>query len=209
MNAARRIRSGCATLALAALLVAVPATAASAHDRVVASTPSAGSVLTELPARFSLTTDRSLFVLAGATTGFAFDVRGPDGRYYGDGCIRIVDNVMSTAAAIGPAGAYTVRWQAVSSDGHPVSDGFAFTWQPPDTTPPATAPPSRGYASPQRCGRPAASSSGPATTAGSEGAGARVPLGDVLWIGGGVLVVLAAGAAVLFVSTRRPRPPTG
>lgn len=203
MSVAGATRTGVAALALAVLLVAVPAGAASAHDRVVASTPAADSVITELPARFSLTTDRALLVFAGAKSGFALDVLGPDGRYYGDGCVRIADNVVSTAAAVGPAGAYTVRWQVVSSDGHPVSGRFGFTW-----TPSATAPPSRGSASAPRCGRPAAEPrTDPAAEPGSSAPAAGIPLVDVLWIGGGVLVVLVAGAVSLLVITRRPRPP--
>ncbi|MGO7565082.1 copper resistance protein CopC, partial [Rhizobium johnstonii] len=37
---------------------------------------------------------------------------------------------MSTAAALGEPGDYTLAWQAVSADGHPISGEVPFSWDP-------------------------------------------------------------------------------
>lgn len=105
---------------------------ASAHNYLVSSTPEAGSVLTALPPEFVITTNDTLLDFGGENTGSAgaLEVQGPDGLFYGDGCVTVAGASISTAAALGPAGDYTVIWRVVSTDGHPVSNEFAFTWQP-------------------------------------------------------------------------------
>lgn len=105
---------------------------ASAHNYLVSSTPEAGAVLTELPPDFVITTNDVLLDFGGENTGSAgaLEVKGPDGLFYGDGCVTVSGASISTAAALGPAGDYTVIWRVVSTDGHPVSNEFAFTWQP-------------------------------------------------------------------------------
>ncbi|MDN4641773.1 copper resistance protein CopC [Agreia sp. PsM10] len=105
---------------------------ASAHNYLVSSTPEAGSVLTSLPPEFVITTNDVLLDFGGENTGSAgaLEVQGPDGLFYGDGCVAVSGASISTPAAIGPAGDYTVIWRVVSTDGHPVSSQFSFTWQP-------------------------------------------------------------------------------
>lgn len=195
----RRLGAVLATVALALAAVVTVAAPASAHNRILESVPGDGSTLTELPARFSLTTDQPLLVVGGSTAGFVLDVQDAAGRHYGDGCIRVVDQTMSTAAALGKPGDYTVRWQMVSADGHTVSDQFRFTWAPS-----AATTPSRGFDAAQRCGRATASAGeSAAPSAGGAGRGASASIGDVLWIGGAVLIVLVAAGVLLVVLTRR------
>lgn len=195
-----------AGIAAAAVLVAVAAVLgvaapASAHNQVTALDPAPDSTLTQLPARFSLTTNLPLLDVNGDGAGFAYEVRGPDGRYYGDGCVAIQDNAMSVKAAIGPAGEYTVVWQFVSQDGHPLSGSYRFAWKPSGSFTPST-----GFDRPQNCGR--AAGPAPTGTAAADPNAERsqtVPLADVLWIGGALVAVAVAVLAALLVVTRRRR----
>ncbi len=103
---------------------------AAAHDGLVESTPTAGETLTALPDEFSVTMNDDLLDLEGEGSGFGLLVHDADGLYYGDGCVTVDGPTMSADAVIGEPGEYTVIWQVVSSDGHPTSDQFTFTWAP-------------------------------------------------------------------------------
>lgn len=179
-----------------ALGIAFPAFA---HNYVVSTTPEADSTITELPDRFSVTTNAPLLDAFGDGSGFAIQIVDAAGRYYGDGCVTVEGASLSTAAALGEAGDYTLVWRVVSEDGHTVSDEFGFRWEPADD-----AEISQGSATAPDCGG--------AATGGEEHEAehpetpqADADLGDVLWIGGAVLAVLAAGLiTVLVLGRRRP-----
>lgn len=176
------------------LALALPA-AANAHDDLVDSTPGANATIDELPEVFSVTVNEPLLDLDGEASGFAIEVTDATGRYYGDGCLTVEGATLSTGAALGEAGDYTLTWQLVSEDGHTVSGSFGFTW-----TGEATA---AGSATPPDCGgtavREPASSATPAPREDAR-------LGEVLWIGGALLAVLIAGLmTVLMLSRRRAR----
>jgi methionine-rich copper-binding protein CopC len=193
------------TAALAALAtVALVATPASAHNVVIATTPSAGETLTELPERFSIVTNEPLLALDGGK-GFVLRIRDAAGAYYGDGCVRIVDATMSATPALGAPGDYTVLWQAVSADGHTIDGEIPFSWQPSgDVTP------SEGFAEPPVCGEePGATATSPATPEPgptAEGPTASgVDLATVLWIGGALLAVgVAVAVAIALAGRRKP-----
>ena len=188
-----------AVLLLAAAAVFGIAGPASAHNQVVSTTPASGATLTALPATFSITTNLPLLDLNGEANGFALQVRGPDGRYYGDGCLKIVDATMSEKAAIGPAGDYTVLWQLVSQDGHTVSGSYPFRWQPPEGF---TA--SRSYAAPQQCGKAGTASTTAPGTNPDATRSSTAPLSDVLWIGAAlVAVAITVGVAIIVLGRRR------
>jgi len=123
-----------ALLAVSALVAAgsvlALAAPAQAHNYLVSSTPEAGSTLTVLPEEFSVTTNDTLLDLAGNGAGFGILVQDADGTYYGDGCFTISGASLSTGASLGPAGTYTLTWQLVSTDAHPVSDSYEFEWAP-------------------------------------------------------------------------------
>jgi methionine-rich copper-binding protein CopC len=193
--------------------------AASAHNYLVSSTPEAGSVLTELPSDFVITTNDVLLDFGGESTGSAgaLEVQGPDGLFYGDGCVVVSGPSISTPAALGPAGDYTVIWRVVSTDGHPVSSQFSFTWQPD-----AGQPASPGSEAAPVCASaddgtgdaadgPTAGSSGSGSSgsdssgSGSSGSGSDAEFVSVLaWVGGALLAVVAAVAVTLLV-LRRPK----
>ena len=125
----RRARvSGIALLvAASAALVVVPALPASAHNYLVSSAPAAGAVVTEQPGTVSLETNDDLLEVED---GAVIQVHGPDGRFYSDGCTSVAGPSAETQVVLGAPGEYTVAWKVVSTDGHPISGTWAFTWQP-------------------------------------------------------------------------------
>ncbi len=185
---------------------------ASAHNYLVSSTPEAGSVLTTLPPEFVITTNDVLLDFGGENTGSAgaLEVQGPDGLYYGDGCVAVSGPSISTAAALGPAGDYTVIWRVVSTDGHPVSNQFAFTWQP-DAGQAVTAGSSAAPVCPTADDSGVAgdgSASGGSIDANSDATVQAASddefISALAWIGG-ALVAVAIAVAVTLVVLRRPR----
>lgn len=203
-------------VAIGTLVVGVPvlgaAPSAQAHNYLVSSTPSAGTTIVELPEQFEIVTNEPLLTIGGSVAGFGMQVRDAAGAYYGDGCIAVEGAAMSMGATLGEAGAYTVVWQVVSEDGHPVSGNYSFTWAPADE-----ASISAGSAAPAVCGASAptvAPSPGASTGTTVPGAGSPEPtidrneqvnLSDVLWIGGAVLAVGIAVAVAIVIAGRRTK----
>jgi methionine-rich copper-binding protein CopC len=197
--ATRRLRGfvGAAAIGLA-LLVAAPAPAF-AHSYLAASTPEEGASLTELPEEFSVTMNEPLLDVSGEASGFALQVRDAEGQYYGDGCLSVAGPTLSTAAALGDPGEYTLGWQVVSADGHTVDGVVEFTWDPAD--PPEPAP---GSDAPPSCGTSETSNTAVAT-GGAEppSDAARTGPNDLLWVLGTVVVVGAVLFGTLLLLTRR------
>lgn len=180
----------------AVLAIAAPA---SAHNQIVSSTPSPNETLTVLPARFEIDTNETLLDIGGTGRGFAFEIRDSHNRYYEDGCVSIVDGNMLATARLGAPGEYTIIFQIVSADGHAVSGTIPFTWAPA-----AAAPVTKGVSSPPGCqGGPAPGRPHTDATSTQSTRTSTVPLADVLWIGGILVVVAIAVAVTLVVLTRR------
>ncbi|GAB3606057.1 hypothetical protein GCM10027413_14660 [Conyzicola nivalis] len=209
-----------AAVALGAVLgFAAPA---QAHDVLVSSTPLQGDVLTTLPTEFSVTMNETILDQGtGTGSGTNFDIQITDamGRFYGDGCISLVDATMSTPAALGAAGQYTMNWQLVSSDGHVVSSApssfgpITFEWAPP-----ADATPSKGSATAPVCGETAEDPEPEMTTQAEDpaetptatpGAEADDPADNstttLLWLGGAAVAVVAAISATLLLVRPKKR----
>jgi len=192
---------------LGALALAGPA---QAHNFIVESNPAADSTISEVPDRFSVTTNEALLDLSGQGNGFAIQVTDAAGRFYGDGCPVVEGSSLYMGATLGEPGPYNFAWQLVSADGHTVSGEFAFTWAPS-----ADAVISEGLDAPPVCGEagveptPTASPSPePTVTQTAEPIAEPLPaepvdLSTVLWIGGAVLAVLVAGGITLLVVGRR------
>ncbi|MBX9470685.1 copper resistance CopC family protein [Microcella sp.] len=142
-----------------ALAIAAPA---AAHNFIVSSTPADGENLTELPEQWQITTNETLLDLGGQGAGFALLVSDEQGLFYGDGCVTIDGPGLSTPAALGADGAYTLTYQFVSADGHTLSGELPFTWQAP-----ADFEPHVGLAEPPVCGE-TASAPAPEPTATAE-----------------------------------------
>lgn len=182
-----------ALLTGAAVLVA--ATPAWAHSYLVSSTPAEGEVLTALPEQFSVTANETLLDL-GSQGVFALQIRDADGRYYGDGCVSVVDATMSASPALGESGDYTMLWQVVSADGHPVSGEIPFSWEAPEGFAPAPALDAAPV-----CGEQPGS--GPPAAPGEAADGSALALGVGIGLAG--LVVVAALVGLIVAVARRRR----
>ncbi|GAB3034884.1 hypothetical protein GCM10027052_10980 [Parafrigoribacterium mesophilum] len=194
----RAVALGALVVAAGVFAVAAPV---QAHNYVVSTIPTSGEVLTQLPEQFSVTTNDNLLNLGGKGNGFVLQIRDAGGVYYGDGCVSVQGATMSANAALGEPGNYTIAWQLISTDGHTVSDTIPFTWQPDATQ----AAPSAGSATPPDChGTHSAATSTSKQQPSAPPRDSAVPLGNVLWIGGAILLVgLAAGVTLLVVTRRR------
>lgn len=200
-------------LAIVSALTLAAVSPASAHDYAISSTPSDGSTITELPAEFSLNMSENMLDLDGAGNGFALQIVDGDGRFYGDGCLLVAGAVLSTPAALGAPGAYRMRWQIVSADGHPVSDEYDFTWAPTGATTPsvgsATAPVCGvPYETPTPSAAPedTGSSVNPAPTSSASPTSSTNDSPATVLLIAGLGVVAAASAAALIVRRRRDSP---
>lgn len=201
-----------ATVLLAAGGVFAVSAPASAHNFIVSTTPADGETLTTLPERFEITTNDDLLDVTGEATAFAFEVTDAAGLHYGDGCIAIEGATMSTDAALGAAGAYTISYQLVSADGHTVEGELAFTWAPE-----AGQPESQGYETAAECGvdrepAPTAEPTSepteeptvePSAEPGAEAQG--TVLDDVLWIAGSVAAIVVLVLVAYAVLGRRKK----
>jgi len=216
--AGRRRRITAVTLGAAVAVGAVLGLAApaQAHDYITASTPAEGETLTALPSDFAITASATLLDLSGDGSGFGIQVTDAAGRFYGDGCVSIVDTTVSTPAALGEAGDYTMVWQVVSSDGHPTSGTIAFSWAPPAgavaaagaDTAPVCGVESGAVPEPEmttQATEPATPSSEAPADASADSASDSDDSGStLLWIGGAALaVVLAIGATLLLVRPKK------
>ncbi|WP_353807504.1 copper resistance CopC family protein [Agromyces sp. SYSU T00194] len=194
-DARRRGVVGALGGAAAALALALlPALPAAAHNYPVAWAPEDGSTVTEQPGTISVTTNDALLDLGN---GAIMQVVGPDGRHYGDGCGVVAGSAVELDTDLGDPGEYTVTWQAVSTDGHPISGEFGFTWAPGDGVELGT-----GSEADFACGAGAGDDGAEASEA-ADGDGFAVPA-EALWIGGAALAVAAAVGATLLLTRRKP-----
>jgi len=108
-------------LAAALLALALPA-AASAHATLVRSTPAIQERLSGSPAFVRLRFDQSVKVLPNAIRVYTARGRLVSGETLTSPDKRMVDARLGQL----PRGAYTVRWSALSADGHVISGIFTF-----------------------------------------------------------------------------------
>ena len=185
------------------LLVAAPAYA---HNYLVDSTPTEGETLTVMPDEFSVTTNDTLLDLAGDGGGFAIQILDSNGGYYGDGCVSIRDESLSTMAALGDAGDYRMLWQLVSADGHTISDEINFTWQPDADqvlSEAMDAPPACGGGSLEESTPPTASEAPEGSDTDTSESGVNVNAETAVVVGGAIALVLIAGVAIFLISVKR------
>ncbi|MGW2184744.1 FixH family protein [Streptomyces sp. NPDC001719] len=120
---------------LAALLCALGpgAATASAHAALTATDPADGSVVPAAPQRVKLTFSEGVLLNADSLR-----VLDPQGARVDEGRPAHVDGKSDTAGVglrTGLAnGTYTVAWQAVSADSHPVAGAFTFSIGAPSKT---------------------------------------------------------------------------
>ncbi|MEU1673950.1 copper resistance protein CopC [Streptomyces roseifaciens] len=120
---------------LAALLCALGpgAGSASAHAALTSTDPASGSVVPVAPEKVKLTFSEGVLLSADSVR-----VLDPQGKRVDEGRPAHVDGKSNTAS-VGLAGGiadgtYTVAWQAVSADSHPVAGAFTFSIGAPSKT---------------------------------------------------------------------------
>lgn len=117
---------------VAALTLAVPLSAASAHPRLLKSTPVADSRSPTAPRQVTLTFNESLDLALTRVT-----------LHQGETTLRLDSlrlvagddkSVTATISGTLAPGRHTVRWQVTGDDGHPVRGTFNFEVVAPDPT---------------------------------------------------------------------------
>ncbi|ERG63091.1 hypothetical protein L332_01300 [Agrococcus pavilionensis RW1] len=116
-----------AALAALAAVVLLPA-----HAAVIGSTPSDGDTVTEQPGTFGVVLNEEILSLAGADSANRLQLTDAAGLYYGDGCAVVEGDTISLEAQLGAAGDYSLAYQVVSADGHPVDGSVSFAFEPAD-----------------------------------------------------------------------------
>jgi hypothetical protein len=117
------IRRLVTALALTAAATIATATPAFAHAKLIASTPTAGEALAAPPQQVSLTFSEPVTAAANTVA-----VAGADGSAWTVGQPSIAGAVVTVPVQpVGPAGAYTLTWRVVSSDGDEITGTIAFT----------------------------------------------------------------------------------
>ncbi|MEU3445777.1 copper resistance protein CopC [Streptomyces thermolilacinus] len=121
-------------LLTAALLGTVLSGAASAHSALTGSDPADGAVVATAPQRVTLTFSEQV-----ALGDDSIRVLEPSGKRADSGELR--DLCSGSVVKYGvdlrdglPEGTYTVAWQAVSADSHPISGAFSFSIGKPSAT---------------------------------------------------------------------------
>ena len=126
------LASALATLALASVAI-LPA-----HAAVVDATVENGETLTAAPDSFSVTMNEEILQVPGVETANVLTIQDAEGNYYGDGCVTVEGSTASIETALGESGEYSFSYTVVSSDTHPVSDTYNFTWEAPADFSPVT-----------------------------------------------------------------------
>ncbi len=101
-----------------------------AHASVTGTTPQDGSTVTDQPGTLSVTMNEEIIEVPGGESTNMLQLTDDAGLHYGDGCMSVEGDTISLDAELGDAGRYTLAYQVVSSDGHPVSGQVAFTFEP-------------------------------------------------------------------------------
>lgn len=206
---------GLAGIAMAAVAGLSPA---SAHNALVSANPAAGAIVTEQPGTFAITTSDVLLDSGTDSPTTFLQVRGPDASelYYGDGCATVDGASLTMPVQLGEPGVYTVFWGVVSTDGHPITGDYTFTWQPEEgqeLSDGLAGPPSCA-ATPTASEEPAPSAAAPvaptesaSTTPAADEGEASTAAADILWIGAALGVLAVAAVIVLVVVRSRQAAP--
>ncbi|MEV6419824.1 copper resistance protein CopC [Streptomyces sp. NPDC051662] len=122
-----------ATVLLGTVFTVLSGTA-SAHAALTGSTPEDGAVVATAPKDISLTFSEQI-----AMGDDSIRVLDPDNKRADTGKIRDLSSGGTVTYGIDlhaglPDGTYTVAWQAVSADSHPISGAFTFSIGAPSTT---------------------------------------------------------------------------
>ncbi len=172
---------------IGALCATVPSAVAFAHNSLASSTPEDGATVDRAPERVTLT---FLAKLDPAKTSVT--IAGPDGDPAASGDPKIDGRSVTIGVKPGAPGQYVVSYEVGSHDGHPVKGKIRFTATNGVAPSPSPSP------SPSEVLRSAApTTTPPAVDLASQDGLSRWPVAV------GVIVLLAATAATLWVRRRR------
>ncbi|MFU8947682.1 copper resistance CopC family protein [Mycetocola zhadangensis] len=127
------------TAALAAIFMTVGGKTAQGHDYLASTEPADGATVERPLSEVALTFSDP--PLEGLDTGSYISVVSADQRTVSDDNVVIEGSTLSVPVTFATPGAYTVTWQTVSSDGHPISGTYSFEWLSNGEPEPATAMP--------------------------------------------------------------------
>lgn len=176
---------------------------ASAHSRLLSSSPADGTTVPTSPTEIVLTFNEDInpqFVTVRVTDGEGGDVVGADASVAGP-------EVTVPVAQPIAAGGYKITYRVVSADSHPITGSTTFTVagdplaSPSPSTTPSTDAPSPSASGATGPAPTAASSASPTATTDDDGASGGTPVG--VWLV--VFAALAAGVAATFHAVRRDR----
>lgn len=123
-----------AVLVTAFVALALAATPALAHARLLSTSPAGGATLEQPPPAVTLEFSERIEAAFGGVQVF-----DPTGARVDAGEARITDSqVQVPLAPLPQTGTYTVVFRIISTDGHPVESRFTFDFQPPPPDPTAT-----------------------------------------------------------------------
>ncbi|WP_051223095.1 copper resistance CopC family protein [Agrococcus lahaulensis] len=206
-----------AALAALAAVILLPA-----HAAMIGSTPSDGDTVTEQPGTFSVVMNEEILSLEGADSANRLQLTDAQGLFYGDGCVVVEGDTISLEAELGEAGDYSLAYQVVSADGHPVDGTVSFAFEPAEgeagaagsetapicgAAPAASEPASTSTTEPEASVDPDEAAPGPVATddatpsdavEGDEG-------GDFPFIAVGVLALLVVLAVIAWTVNRGSR----
>lgn len=134
----RSLRRSCPPiLAVLTITTALAVAPASAHSKLLASTPANGARLSSSPSTVSFTFDQTLQPVQGWD---AVLVTGPDGFRHPARSVRVDgDTVHAGCDRLGKAGTYTVSYRVISGDGHPIAGHITVTLDRADSGSPMLA----------------------------------------------------------------------
>lgn len=120
-------------LTIVSLLFFFLTTTVSAHTELSTTNPANGSEMTEPLSEITLTYSGQI------EEGSAFDLQNEQGEAIPVESFSITDGVLTgTLASPLENGAYTVNWNSISEDGHPLNGTFSFTVVVPEQDPVTT-----------------------------------------------------------------------
>lgn len=187
----------------AALLPALAATPALAHDALQTTAPARDSTVTTAPETVSLTLSET--PTGGGEMNFSvITVTDSTGTTLSDGKVNVDGATISTAVAKGSNGPYKVLWRTVSSDGHPIEGSYTFTVQDPAQEKTAAAPATAAPATAAPTATASAAAQAQAVDPAPRPDDTNAPLVGVI-----AAVVLAIAGAAVFLSERARRRKAG
>jgi methionine-rich copper-binding protein CopC len=183
------------TAVLAVVFVSGGGQMAQGHDYLGSTAPADGATVQDPLASVSLTFSEP--PLEGLNTGSYISVVSANGETVSNDNVIIEGATLSVPVTFATPGDYTVTWQTVSSDGHPISGSYSFTWLSNGTTESVTPTPN----APSTPDTAAPSESPSPVTTQEEGPEA----GALFWLAA-LALVLTSGVAYLVVRVRRRKP---